>query len=149
MVTAIEHHSNQQGSQYGASSIQTANIGGSRGPKSPSLSSPNGLISPGRSGEGKNKKSKSLSLQTKLQASSHIDVVMSESPRTTLSSPNSAGTSAGHDRSGHTPRGSKRSIDEIHPLGKVGSVPRFRTLSSSIAYRAVMERPFHGHGTDS
>jgi len=145
MVTAIEHHSNQQGSQYGASSIQTANIGNSRGPKSPSLGSPNGLISPGRSGEGKTKKSRTLSLQTKLQAS-HVDVVMSESPRTTLSSPNSAGTS---DRSGQTPRGVKRSIDEVHPLGKVGSVPRLGTLSLSISSNAFMERPFHGHGTDS
>ncbi|KAF9981816.1 Transcription factor spt20, partial [Modicella reniformis] len=135
MATAIEHHSNQQqGSQYGASSIQTANMSSSsRGPKSPSLNSPNGLISPSRSGEGK-KKARSLSLQTKIQTS-QIDVIMSESPRTALSSPNTAGALINQDRSGLTPRGTKRSIDEIHlsakELGKMDLLEKYKRFPAS------------------
>ncbi|KAI8595934.1 Spt20 family-domain-containing protein, partial [Dissophora ornata] len=119
MVTAIEHHSNQQqGSQYGASSIQTSTINNnSRGPKSPSLSSPNGLVSPSRSGGSQSKKARSLSLQTKLQTS-QVDTVMTESPRTALSSPSGTGAMSSQERPGHASRGIKRSIDDIHSLVK-------------------------------
>ncbi|KAF9099724.1 Transcription factor spt20, partial [Mortierella sp. AM989] len=115
MVTAIEHHSKQQGSQYGVPSMSSS----SRGPKSPSLNSPNGLVSPGRGSQ--HKKSRTLSLQTKIHSGqfdamlpdSPFDTIMSESPRTALSS-NGAGTVLNQELSGQTPRGTKRSVDESH-----------------------------------
>ncbi|ORZ13876.1 Spt20 family-domain-containing protein, partial [Lobosporangium transversale] len=147
MVTAIEHHSNQQqGSQFGGTTgMQTASMGnGPRGsgPKSPkTLNSPNGLSSSGRA---HNKKSKSLSLQTKLQQQHQqgaiVDTVMTESPRsaaTSLSSPRGSALSLSHSRSGHTPRGTKRSIDDIHihsplkTLSKTDLLEKYKRSSAS------------------
>lgn len=137
MVTAIEHHSNQQraqGPQYGAAG-PTINTN-PRGMKSPPLNSPNGLMSPGRSGgggggggSGQTKKEKaaaaaaarSLSLQTKLSSGSQASSAMSESPRSALTSPSGAGVFSTLDRSGHGgPRGVKRSVEEIQSPAKVG-----------------------------
>lgn len=113
MVTAIEHHSNQQQPPYGTGgSIQTSNIGNSsRGPKSPGLGSPNGMVVKG----GQSKKAaaaaaaaaRSLSLQTKsadIQTASSIS-----SPLTALSSPGVPGSA--------TIRGIKRPLETASKVG--------------------------------
>ena len=137
MVTAIEHHSNQQqpqGSTYSAGTIagtlQMSNLtnGSARGPKSPSsLHSPNGtIVSPRSGGGGQSKKAaaaaaaaaRSLSLQTKL-TESHQSSSMLESPLTALSSPGSSLGSALLGRVGQDFRGAKRSLDDYSTPTKV------------------------------
>lgn len=120
MVTAIEHHSNQQqaqGLQYGAN-IQSSSMTNSPrgGPKSPPLSSPNGMVSP--SGRSQNKKSshaKALSLQTKLAQATGSS---KSSPLTALSSPSIPGHSA-QERGASSRRGSKRTLEDALTLEKV------------------------------
>lgn len=121
MVTAIEHHNQQQpqSSQYGVAGIQTSNLNstGSRGPKSPHVNLANGLTSPGRGGGGGQSKKAaaaaaaaakaSLSLQTKI--SGHSSSAKSESPRTAMSSPGGVGNPPILERTG---RGVKRSREE-------------------------------------
>ena len=115
MVTAIEHHSNQQQPPYGAGgNIQTSNIGNSsRGPKSPGLNSANGgiLVKGGQSKKAAAAAAaaaRSLSLQTKL-ADIQTASSMSSSPLTALSSPGIPGSA--------TIRGVKRPLETVAKVG--------------------------------
>lgn len=121
MVTAIEHHSNQQqaqGPQYGANiqSSMTNNNSPRGGPKSPPLSSPNGMVSPttGRSQSKKASHAKALSLQTKLAQATGSS---KSSPLTALSSP--ASIPGPSEKGAPSRRGSKRTLEDALVVEKV------------------------------
>lgn len=121
MVTAIELHSNQQqaqGPQYGAN-IQSSTMTNNSprgGPKSPPLSSPNGIVSPsGRSQGKKSSHAKALSLQTKLAQATGSS---KSSPLTALSSPSIPGH-ASQERGASSRRGSKRTLEDALAVEKV------------------------------
>ncbi|KAF9920583.1 Transcription factor spt20, partial [Linnemannia zychae] len=137
MVTAIEHHNQQQpqSSQYGTT-IQTSNLtSNTRAPKSPHVNLTNGLTSPtSRGGGGHSKKTAgakaSLSLQTKI--SNQSASAKSESPLTAMSSPGTAEISPTLERTG---RGVKRSRDEdiatIKDLGLTDLLIKHRNSPAS------------------
>ncbi|KAG0325679.1 Transcription factor spt20 [Podila horticola] len=137
MVTAIELHSNQQqaqGPQYGAN-IQSSTMTNNSprgGPKSPPLSSPNGMVSPsGRSQGKKSSHAKALSLQTKLAQATGSS---KSSPLTALSSPSIPGH-ASQERGASSRRGSKRTLEDAlaveKPTAKQDLLTKYKNSKAS------------------